>query len=316
MAGNNNGYNLQGVLAELERTPRETDAAGFIARNRALDELEVLWAALTSASAPDPGEQLTRRVVSLRDQLQQLNDGMAHRLRARLAAGDLPPDELLDTLQQYVTGDLRAPADNLAYDDLDVLVSGLLSTGAAVSDASAHWQPEMIHYQPTPARLVLALLQELRPTRRDVFVDVGSGLGTVPVLAALLTGVRAVGIEWHAGLGAYAQAVAQALRVPDVTFVCQDAQHADFSTGTIFYMFTPCTGAMLHTVLQRLDGEARRRALCFCTHGPYLADAVRRFATLAPRLTRDALPVSVFHSAGACGGATFRSRTACSPPSS
>ena len=33
----------------------------------------------------------------------------------------------------------------------------------------------MVPYQPTPARLILALLQEIRPTERDVFVDVGSG---------------------------------------------------------------------------------------------------------------------------------------------
>jgi Histone methylation protein DOT1 len=277
---------LHTALGALTRTSEQSDAVGFIERNHAIDELDVHLFALThNLNHDDVVNERTAdcvtRVVALRDRLQRVNDSMVQRLRERIAAASISPRELLTTFQQYVSAAGHDTRDDCKYDDLDALVAGILSTDQVVDDGTVELDPEMVPYQPTPARLILSLLQEIRPTERDVFVDVGSGLGTVPTLVSLLTGARAVGIEWHSNYCAYAQCCGRRLNLSSVSFVQQDARDADFSTGTIFYMFTPFKGTMLRDVLQRLHSEGRRRTIRLCIHGPLLREALREFSSFS-----------------------------------
>jgi tRNA G46 methylase TrmB len=277
---------LHAVLDALTRTRERSDAAGFIERNRALDELEMhLLEMLHHLNGEDVVDRriadVATQVVALRGRLQRINDSMAQRLRERIAAASISPGELLATFQQYVGGARHDTRDQVQYDDLDVLVASLLHTEEAVDEGAVEWHPEMVRYQPTPARLILAMIRETRPTERDVFVDVGSGLGTVPTLVSLLTGARAVGIEWHPNYCAHAERRARALNLSSVSFVRQDARDADFSSGTIFYMYTPFQGTMLRDVLQRLDDEGRRRTIRLCIHGPLLREAIQEFTSFS-----------------------------------
>ena len=298
------GYldDLNTVLGALTRTSEQSDAVGFIERNRAIDELEVHLFELThNLNHDDVANQriaeFVARVVTLRDRLQRINNSMVQRLRERIAAASISPRELLTTFRQYVSAARHDTRDDVKYDDLDALVAGILSTDQVVDDGAVELDPEMVPYQPTPARLILALLQEIRPTERDVFVDVGSGLGTVPALVSLLTGARAVGIEWHPNYCAYAQYCVRRLNLSSVSFVQQDAREADFSTGTIFYMFTPFKGTMLRDVLQRLDSEGRRRSIRLCIHGPLLREALREFSSFSIEKARSRDDfISVFQS--------------------
>jgi hypothetical protein len=50
----------------------------------------------------------------------------------------------------------------------------------------------------TPVRHILRLIAAGALSEADVFVDLGSGLGHVPLLASRLTGVRSFGIEVEA----------------------------------------------------------------------------------------------------------------------
>ncbi len=277
---------LRAVLDTLARTNEGPDAVGFIARNRAIDELDLHLVELAHhLNHDDVGiarvAEFVTRVVTLRDRLQQINDSIVQRLREQIATGSISRHELLTTLQQYVGGAGDGTRDDVKYDDLDVLVAAILSTDQVVDDRAVELDPEMVPYQPTPARLILALVQEIRPTERDVFVDVGSGLGTVPALVSLLTGAHAVGIEWHPGHYAQAQRSVRDLNLSAVSFVRQDARDADYTAGTIFYMFTPFKGTMLRDVLQRLDGEGRRRAIRLCVHGPLLRQAIHEFSSFS-----------------------------------
>jgi hypothetical protein len=293
---------LDTVLGALISTSEQSDAAGFIQRNRAIDELEVHLFELTHNLDRDDVvhqgiTEFVARVVTLRDRLQRINDSMVQGFRERIAAARISQRELLTTFQQYVSAARHDTRDDVQYDDLDALVAGILSTDQVVDDVTVELDPEMVSYQPTPARLILALLQEIRPTERDVFVDVGSGLGTVPTLVSLLTGVRAVGIEWHPNYFAYARHCVRRLNLSSVSFVQQDAREADFSTGTIFYMFTPCKGSMLRDVLQRLDSEGRRRTIRLCIHGPLLREALREFSSFSIERARSRDDfISVFRS--------------------
>jgi len=274
------------LLDGLTRTSEASDPVGFIERNRALDDLDLLLFELTHDRGPDDvaGPETTEsvaRLVTLRDRRQRINDSMAQRLRERIAAASVPPSELLATFREYVSAAPRDARDDLTYDALDALVAGVLYADEVVAEGTVEWGPDMVPYQPTPARLILALLQDIRPTERDVFVDVGAGLGTVPTLVSLLTGARAIGIEWHPDYCACARRIVQGLNLATVAFVRQDASTADFSTGTIFYMFTPFKGAMLRDVLRRLDGEGRRRAIRLCVHGPLVREALREVSSFS-----------------------------------
>jgi len=283
---------LDTFLDALARTSEAPDAAGFRARNRAIDELELHLG--VERERPAAGA----RIVALRDRMQAVNDSMARALRERIAAGGISSPDLLATFRDYVGAPRAGERFGLEYDDLDALVAGILSTDQLVEEAGVTWDPEMVPYQPTPARLILELLPELRLSERDVFVDVGSGLGTVPALVSLLTPARAVGIEWHPSYCAYARERVRALNLSSVSFVQQDAREADFSGGTVFYMFTPFKGTMLRDVLQRLDREGRRRKLRLCVYGPLLRAALRSFSSFTTSAPSPGDVISVFESSG------------------
>jgi Histone methylation protein DOT1 len=153
------------------------------------------------------------------------------------------------------------------YDYLDELISGVLQFNEP-SDDLAELPPEMVFYQPTPARHIFDLIERVELTEQDVLVDLGSGLGHVPLLASICSGARSIGIELEAAYVDCAQRSACALNLNRVSFVRQDARAADFSAGTVFYLYTPFTGTILRTVLDSLRREATGREIRVCTFGP------------------------------------------------
>jgi hypothetical protein len=160
----------------------------------------------------------------------------------------------------------EARLDVEGYDHLDELLGGILPF--TLPDEVAAPASEMVFYQPTPARHVFDLIERTALTASDVLVDLGSGLGHVPLLAALCTDAHAVGIEREAAYVACARQCAEALDLATVEFIQQDARAADFSLGTVFYLYTPFTGSILRTVLDALRHEAGRREIRVCTYGP------------------------------------------------
>jgi SAM-dependent methyltransferase len=152
------------------------------------------------------------------------------------------------------------------YDGFDLLVDGLLEIELQPRETQER-DPEMVHYEPTPARAILRLidLAELGPD--DVFFDLGSGLGRVAILVNLLTGIRTVGVEYEPAYWAYACSRARGLGLTSVEFIRADVRDVDYANGTVFFMFTPFRGKLLQTVLDRLEQEARIRPLRICTYG-------------------------------------------------
>ena len=50
-----------------------------------------------------------------------------------------------------------------------------------------------------------------------------------------------------------------------------DVRSVDLSDGTIFYLYTPFTGAVLNSVLEQLRLVALQHPIQICTYGPHLA---------------------------------------------
>jgi predicted RNA methylase len=125
----------------------------------------------------------------------------------------------------------------------------------------------MVFYQPSPARHIFDLIDRAALTERDIVVDLGSGLGHVPLLVAICTPARGAGIEIEAAYVDCARRSASSLNVRSATFISQDVRMADFSYGTVFYMHTPFTGSIMRAVLDSLHEEAAKRDIRICALG-------------------------------------------------
>jgi hypothetical protein len=210
---------------------------------------------------------LKTRAVALRNRCAATDAQLFARIRGMLAVGRLDRAGLrheLDRFTAYRPNQLERT--HLGFDGLDIVVDGVLEIDSH-DDLGELPDPEMVHYEPTPARIMLDFVDHVPLTDADVFVDVGSGLGRVAILVNLLTGVRARGIEINPILCADAQRKAHDLGLRNVDFVCADAREADYRDGTVFFFFTPFRGALRQAVLDRLRDEARTRPIRICTFG-------------------------------------------------
>jgi SAM-dependent methyltransferase len=93
---------------------------------------------------------------------------------------------------------------------------------------------------PTPNGMVEAMLEMAKVTKADFVVDLGSGDGRIPILAAKQFGARAMGVELNGDLVAYSDASARKEGVADrVKFVHGDIFKTDFSKATVVTLFMP-----------------------------------------------------------------------------
>jgi len=153
------------------------------------------------------------------------------------------------------------------YDYLDELVSGVLQFEEP-SPEIVQLESEMVFYQPTPARHIFDLIRRTELAELDFLIDLGSGLGHVALMASICTSASCTGIELEPSYVACARKSARSLNLDNVRFLQGDARAADLSDGTVFYLYTPFTGAILRDVLNLLRQEAGQRDIRICTFGP------------------------------------------------
>lgn len=217
----------------------------------AMDRMELLEEQLGDTA-------LIARTGRLRSALDAINQQLYAELRDAIRQGKNALAPWIDTLEADPFGD--------SYDYRDELVSGVLAFDEP--DDAEPLPPDMVFYQPTPARHIFELIRHTDLGRHDVLVDLGSGLGIVPLLVAAATGAHTVGVERDAAYVHAARRCAQSLGISRASFECMDARMADFTAGTLFYLYTPFTGEVMRTVLDSLRREAARRPLRIATFGP------------------------------------------------
>jgi len=157
--------------------------------------------------------------------------------------------------------------DGERYDALDELIAALLLRDPLPEHSEA-LTGEMVPYQRTPTRVVLALADSIGTNRDGVFYDIGAGVGEVAILIHLLTGMTAKAIEIEPAFCAYGRRLITGLKLSGVELINADAREADLSDGTVFFMYTPFRGQILMTVISRLREVAARRAITIATLGP------------------------------------------------
>lgn len=235
----------------------------------ALDALDSYFAEADEKALADEPDiaAIHSQAKALRSKLDTANAALYQNIRLEIQRG-AQANSLLKWLER-VSGrnENGLPLPGLGYDHQDELVAGVFALREPQRAKTAP-EPEMDFYQPTPVRHILRLIAISALSAADVLVDLGSGLGHVPLLASILTGARSLGIEVEPAYVTCARECAERLRLDRVTFVPQDARSADLSTGTVFHLYTPFTGAMLAQVLERLRNESTSRPIKICTLGP------------------------------------------------
>jgi SAM-dependent methyltransferase len=176
-----------------------------------------------------------------------------------------------------VTGDqVLAELVALPVDARDAAVERLLGI---VSDESlrASPGPELLGYHASGLSPVFYALMEAPVTERDVFVDLGSGLGKVAALARLISGARALGIEVQQNL------VERSPKLDGVRYVHADVRDAPLDEGTVFFLYNPCTGGARKVLMERLHEVAQRHAIVVCALGMDVEHGTESW--LVPRAT-------------------------------
>ncbi len=253
---------LAGWLDRIERDARLSEPARWRERDEALDQLEA-WRTVVDASGD---RTLPQRFDVLEARLQAVDHALHGTVRESIRCGG-GRDALLGLVRAGTTPGVGQAPSSDRYDALDALIGGLLD----LVPGETALQPlgtDMVFYQPTPARHIFDALEQLRLGPDDALMDLGAGLGHVPLLAAICTPARCIGIEWQAAYVVAARVRAADLGLVRAVFVQGDLCEADLGEGTAFYLYTPVSGALLRRVLDRLRGEAERRPIRLCTLGP------------------------------------------------
>ncbi len=240
------------------------DAVQQVCQLLQLNRHDAQWGAYTRT--------LYQQAKSLEVRLRQADADFFQSLRHHIRTGEHTAETLRDLFDghtRYRPG--RLGQVHRGYDTLDALMQGLMRMECA-PEPQQPLEDDMVHYEPTPARAILDLIDQVPLTARDVFYDLGAGLGHVTIMVHLLTRTAVRGVEIEAAYCQHAQACATELDLSDALFLNCDARHVDYADGTVFFMYTPFTGALLDTVLASLARVARHHVIMLCTYGACTLD--------------------------------------------
>lgn len=258
---------LRAELLALLKDETLFNESNLNARMDAIDFIEYAGQALRIRSSDHQLEELYQDATSLRAKLLEANEVLFQQVRTNLRTGSYTHESLRVFLMKFTD---YAPENRgqprFEFDGLDALLASVILWPEAPSESRARTSG-MIRYEPTPANIILELVDSIPFLPQDVFIDIGSGLGLVAILVNLLTGIPTVGIEYDPAYCAYAQTRATEFGLSNVSFINADARQADLSQGNIFYFFTPFIDEIFDSVLEKLRLLAKKRPIYVCSYG-------------------------------------------------
>jgi DNA-binding ferritin-like protein (Dps family) len=211
-------------------------------------------------------ETLRQLAEKLKFELEEIDNNLFKQVRQNIASSKLPFKELINKYIRSHAINIKQ-AEKIGYDNLDAFVNGLL-TYNEIPEPTLNRAPEMVFYQQTPMRIILELMELAQLSPDDVFFDIGSGLGQVGILVNLISQAITYGIEYEPAYCNYAKACASQLNLSNVNFINIDARKADYSQGTVFFMYTPFEGSMLDDMLLILKKESQKKSIHLFAYGP------------------------------------------------
>ena len=264
---------LFSAVETISKNGKLYEEKNFSARNKAIDELEFkiidrVDAVTGNCDILDKMNDAKEFAQKIKRDLETVDLKMFQQLRIKISQGDYRGPNFLALLDEYFGNNLKEVLQQkiIGYDELDIFLNGLLSHQNMPGETKER-EPDMIYYQKTPVSIVLELIIRAEFTPQDVFIDLGSGLGQAVMLVNLITNVHSIGLEYEPAFCGYAKDRAAELNLKDVEFISADARFADFSRGTVFFMYTPFEGKILQETLQKLEGEAKKKKIRIFTYG-------------------------------------------------
>jgi SAM-dependent methyltransferase len=253
------------LLYEEKNFSRRIDVIDFIGF-QVIDQIEEL---MRKTAQPDKLDLLKNRAEKIKSELEEIDISLFQRLQANIRTGGYTGAAFKNMINEWFdfNSDYKQHLEEPGYDNLDIFINGLFPF-QTLPKQTKDLEPEMVYYQKTPARIVFELVEKSKFKKEDVFFDLGSGLGQPAILVNLLAGIKAKGIELEPAFCEYAGNCARELNLFDVEFINVDARKADYSEGTIFFMFTPFKGKILQEVLEILRKESLLRKIKIITYGP------------------------------------------------
>jgi hypothetical protein len=232
-----------------------------------LDEIELIFINLADENITDELSQIKTQLQHKQTYLEKNNQSIVAEWVQRIRTENRSPSnfrpKFMNFTQQFPIDDLR---DKAGYDAFDIFIEELLDVDYLPEETKPR-TAEMVFYQPTPARVILEMLSKVEFKKTDSFYDIGSGLGRVVLLVRLLTEAQAIGVEYEPTYVSYAQRAAQKLNLSNVRFLNGDARDFDYADGTIFFFFTPFSGTIFNTVIQKLFAVAQQKPITICSYG-------------------------------------------------
>ena len=272
------------ILSDIEaivKNGKLYQGKNFNLRLQAIDfvEFHVIDRINVFMESADPFDQmnfLKEYAEKVKRNLQDVDTRMFHQLRTKISQDDHKGKLLMEMIDEHFDYNLSAfQQEATGYDNLDMFLNGLLTNQHPPVETKDR-EPEMVYYQKTPARIILELIKRAEFKPDDVFFDLGSGLGHVAMMVNLLTSVISKGVEFEPAFCGYAKACAADLNLSHVNFINMDARYADYSSGTVFFMYTPFEGKMLQDTLQNLSREAKKRKIKIFTYGPCTPEVAKQ----------------------------------------
>lgn len=263
------------IQFDIDQTEAETaiyELANFNIRANAIDFIEFhiidrIEGLIQHAGMNDELFNLKLCANRLKEKLELIDTGMFRQLEQQINNSKdkgFVFRKMIDDFFSSSLADVEHP-DASGYDNLDILINRLLSTGT-IPEARRDLEPEMVFYQKTPARIIFELSKKIN--RDDIFFDVGSGVGQVVILVNLISGAKAIGIEFEPAYCNYAKEVASGLDLVNVLFINEHAKNIDYSIGSVFFLYTPFYGKMLREVLALLQKHSFNKRIRIFTYGP------------------------------------------------
>jgi SAM-dependent methyltransferase len=124
-----------------------------------------------------------------------------------------------------------------------------------------------VPYLPSSVNTLLRMIDLAGVHQGDVFVDIGCGLGRATTLTHLVTGASAIGVEIQPALVQAARELASRMNAEGVSVIEGDAATVtrQLTTGSLFFLYCPFSGARLDQVLDALELIARTRVIRVCS---------------------------------------------------
>jgi len=166
--------------------------------------------------------------------------------------------------QQICAGQLRGAALRRRFDGVplferDHFVEEVLGIAYPPLEERALLTSEHMTYAPSGYDEIVHAFELTRLGPGDRFLDLGSGLGKVVLLAALLTGAESSGVECDTLLCELARTAAADLNLASAQLRAGDAREVSSADADVVFMYLPFAGDVLALVMERLLEDGRRR---------------------------------------------------------